>query len=278
MLLAAGGVCSSVFAELMRNPNIDPVPICVTQGCESDAGTSEILRFIPLTCPNEIAAYMQNHGVSEVVLAGDVGVLRDAPDQFVQNGSGFDPDPEMLELLDSNSPIYSQLKVLEFRLKTAGITTLHLHDVTQDFNVGTQWIGGAPLCKARRQITVKIDQTVREMRLSGTIENSSRATLVFEDEKLLFSWPENTHRVVEYAGSTPRSKKGSIRSLVKLSTDVNPVTLAAPTLCHEDISHCIEHGIDLVILDSDHIVFAEKKSALAAALDRGITVFGMSFS
>ncbi len=277
-LLAAGGVCSSVFAELKRNPDIDPVPICITQGCESDARTAETLKYIPLTCPKDIAAYMHKHGVNEVVLAGDVGVLRDAPEQFIQAGHEFVPDPEMVDLIRGKAPIYTQLKILESKLKSDGIKSLHLNEVTSDFNADREWIGGAKLCDTRLQTIDMLKQIISEMRLSKAIENSTRTTLIFEDENLLFSWAENTYRAVEYAGSTQRNKRDSIISLVKLSTDAAPATLAAPTVCLEDITHCKEHGIDLIILDSDNIVFAEKQTALKTAADHGITVFGMSFS
>lgn len=278
VLLAAGGVCSDVYNKLRSNPGIDPVAICVTRACESDAMTSETLPFFPLTCPYDIAAYLQRHGINEVVHAGDLGVLRDAPAQFKADGSEYSPDPDMMLMLGKGSTIYAQLKVLEFRLRDAQIIPVHVQDLIEEFVVGSGWIGGAPFDARQKQVADQICTQVRELHSAGQLENSSRTTLVFDDLELRIEMPENTQLAVEFAGSTPRVSKGCVRTLVKLSTDREAVTLAAPTFCNEDMLHCANHGIDLVILDCDHLVFAERESCLATAAKHGISVIGMSFS
>lgn len=277
-LLAAGGVCTDVFFQLRRDPRIDPVAICITRACEADAVSTEKLPFIPLTCPDDIAAYLQGHGINEVLLAGDLGVLREAPSQFKFGGSDYTPDAEMAALLDKKSTIYAQLKVMEEKLRQAEIKPLHVKDFIADLGIEPGWIGGKPICAMRQKAIDKIQGHLRELRLSGNLEKSSRTTLVFDDLRLLASNVENTQLTVELAGSTPAIGKESVRTIVKMSTDHDGVTLAAPTFCNEDIMHCGSHGIDLVILDSEYTIFAEREASLASAERFGISVLGMSFS
>ena len=239
-------------------------------------GAADGVLRMPLPCLDQIIRHFHDHDVTKVVHVGDLGIIRDHPDQYTAFPDNFDGDKDMIRLIQKTAEIEDCLAHVEKRFAKAEIAPVHLSQVTQDFKVRNDWVVRPENGLAAQSLKLRADnlrRRVGEMTQNGHVRPYARTSLVFDDASVIAQSPQSTHGALRMAEN--ELKLGKVRTFVKLATTPADVTLAAPIFGAAQLEECIDAKVDLVVLDSSCGVLGELDAVCKQCKEHGIFILGM---